>query len=220
MKKEIKSTTSLLNSLNSILEDNIIRITMYLHPIIYADSAVVEEVIEGAIYIDKRNKYHTDVNPYREINGPLSAYGEELEPPISDEYNSFVKDCRQLVEAYGFTVITQYRSQESKKSEYIVVFGIDDTPCGAVIYDLRISDHPFDATFPEELKDYVLSYLQMNKILDESATKAGINFSVEKVTVGSVKHDTWDRAFNRLDRKLRNMRNNIQKQLKAIKSRT
>ena len=57
MRKEIKSTTSLLNSLNSILEHNIIRITMYLHPIIYADSEVVEEVIEGAIYTDKRGTY-------------------------------------------------------------------------------------------------------------------------------------------------------------------
>lgn len=213
MKKEIKSKTSILNS---IVQDNIITITMYLHPIIYSDSEIVEEVIEGTIYTDRKGKYHTDVNPYREINGPLSEYGEELEPPISDEYNSFVSDCRQLVEAYGFTVIKQYRSEDSKKSEYIIVFGVDNTPYGAVVYDLRISAHPFDATFPEELKDYVLNYLQMNKILDESATKAGINFSIEKVTVGSVKHDTWDRAFNRLDRKLRNMRNSIKKQLNAI----
>lgn len=215
MKKEIKSTVSLVDVINSISPDRIIRITMYLHPVVYVDS----EVIEGAMYVDRGGKNHTDVNPYREINGPLSEYGEELEPPISDEYDAFIRDCKQLVESYGFTIIKQYRSEESKKSEYIVVFGIDDTPYGAVIYDLRISDHPFDATFPDELKEYVLNYLQMNKILDESATEAGINFSVEKVTVGSVKHDTWDRAFNRLDRKLKNMRNSIKKQLNAIKNR-
>lgn len=215
MKKEIKSTESLLTILNSISPDCIIRITMYLHPVVYSDS----EVIEGAMYTDDKGKYHTDINPYREINGPLSEYGEELQPPIADEYNSFIRDCRQLVEAYGFTIIKQYRSEESKKSEYIIIFGIDDTPYGAVIYDLRISDHPFDATFPDELKKYVLNYLQINKILDESATEAGINFTIEKVTVGSVKHDTWDRAFNRLDIKLRNIRNSIKKQLNAINNR-
>lgn len=201
MKKEIRSAESHLTILNSISPDHIVRITMYLHPIIYSDS----QVIEGAIYTDKKGKRHTDVNPYREINGPLSKYGDELEPPIEDEYNSFVEDCVQLVKAYGFTIITRYRSQDSKKSEYIVVFGIDDTPYGAIVYDLRISDHPFDATFPEELKEYVLKYLQMNKVLDESATAAGINFSIEKVTVGTTQNDRWDRAFNRLDRKLRDI---------------
>lgn len=215
MFKQIKSAQSHLNILDSISPSCIIKITMYLHPIIYSDS----EAIEGAIYVDKKGKRHTDVNPYRELNGPLSKYGEELQPPIEDEYNSFVDDCAQLVKAYGFTIITRYRSDNSKKSEYIVVFGIDDTPYGAIVYDLRISDHPFDAKFPEELKEIVLNYLQMNKVLDESATAAGINFTVEKITVGLSKHDTWDKAFNRLDRKLRDMRNSVKKQLNAIKNR-
>ena len=212
MKKHILSSTN--RYLSNIPENNIIHIIMYLHPIVYADS----EAILGSIYQDEKQNYHTDINPNREINGPLSEYGDELEPPIEEEYNAFVDDCVDLVKAYGFTIIKRIRSTDSKKSEYIILFGIDDTPYGAIVYDLRISDHPFDATFPKELRSDVLKYLKMNKVLDESATEAGINFSVKKVTVGEVKHDTWDRAFNRLNRKLRDMRNSIKKQLNAIKN--
>lgn len=195
---------------NSILnQKSEIHVVMYLRPTIYESSKIL-----SAVYYDKKTRrYHTDVNPDRIINGPLSEYKQELESPIRDEYNSFIEDCKFLIEETGFTIISQSTSEDSKKSEYFIVFGIDDTPYGKLVYDLRISDHPFDATFPEEAKAEVMEYLKINKVLDGSATEAGIDFSVEKITVGGVRSDTWDRAFTRLYNKLKTMRKRIQVQL-------
>lgn len=198
----------LINSALLFPEDTIY-ITMYLYPIIYSDIAICA----AASYDPKDRKYHTDVNPSRIINGPLSGPGEELEPPLSDEWETFISDCKWLVTELGFKIITTNRSDDSEKSEYVITYGIDDTPCGTIVYDLRLSDHPFDATFPEELKDEVLKYLKINTILDGTATKEGIDFQVEKVTVGTVHNDSWDRAFNRLYLKLKEMRRKVRTRL-------
>lgn len=214
MKKLIHAKTALSDAeqlLKNIPKSNIIKVTMFLRPEIYLDS----EAITGSVNWDSvQKKYYTDVNPSRIINGPLSNYGEELEPPIKEEYDGFIEDCAWLIDNSGFFIISRYTSTDSEKSEYIIVFGMDDDPCGSIVFDLRISDHPLDAEFPEELKDDVLQYLKINKVLDESATKAGINFRVEKVTVGAVKDDTWGRAFDRLGNKLDLMRRKVRKQLK------
>jgi len=216
MKKYIKDDTlevSLDSLTKGLSKYNIIYITMYLHPIIYVDS----QEITGSISWKKNDRrYHTDVNPSRVINGPLSGYGEELESPIKEEYQSFVDDCVDLVNTLGFRIISRYTSTDSKKSEYLILFGMDDDPCGLIVYDFRISDHPFDAEFPEELKDKALEYLKMEKILDGSATKAGIDFQIEKVTVGSVKNDTWDRALNRAFQRLKRMKNSIKRKQKSM----
>lgn len=212
MKRYIRSTHELI--LGSIPQENILYVTVYLRPEIYIDS----EIVLGSVIYDKIKKsYQTDVNPSRRINGPLSDYGEELEPPIQEEYDEFIDDCAWLIDNSGFTILKRSRSTDSKKSEYIVVFGMKDEPCGAIVFDLRISDHPLDTTFPEELKDEALNLLKMNKVLDESATKAGINFRVEKVTVGKVTDDTWNRAFDRLGNVLDGMRIRVRKQINREK---
>jgi len=192
-------------------DNDVINITMYLYPEIYSD---FEYIASAVSYDSKSHRYHTDVNPLRVINGPLSEYGQELESPIKEEYESFIQDCIWLVEESGFTIIDQHKSEESKKSRYILVYGIDDSPCGTIVYDLRLSDHPFDANFPEEWKDAALEYLQVNKILDGTATKAGIDFQIEKITVGAHRFDTWDKAFNRLYLLLKRMRNKVQIRLR------
>ena len=189
-----------------------IHVTMYLYPEIYSDFA---SIVGAVTYNSKERRYHTDVNPARIINGPLTEYGQQLEEPIKGEYQSFINDCLWLVNELGFTVIKQERSTDSQKSEYIIVFGIDDIPCGTLVYDLRISDHPFDIGFPEDWKDIALQYLQMNNVLDGTATKAGIDFQVEKVTVGAHRNDTWDKAFNRLYLELKKMRNAVKIRLKT-----
>lgn len=205
MKKFIKNTVDT----SPLFDENTIHVVMYLYPIIYTDISVYAT----AGYNPKDKKYHTDINPARVINGPLSGPGEELEPPISTEWDGFIDDCKWLVKELGFTIIHTNRSDESDKSEYIITYGIDKTPCGTIVYDLRLSDHPFDATFPEELKDKALEFLTINKILDGTATKEGIDFQVEKVTVGAVRNDTWDRAFNRLYLKLKEMRRKVKTRL-------
>lgn len=208
MKRYIHYDAQMLSSINVVI---------YLYPIIYEDSAFIRDtaLVASAVSLDAQGRYHTDINPSRVINGPLSEYGVELEPPISDEWDSFVEDCKWLIKEVGFTEIQSERSEQSKKSEYVLLYGIGDTPCGSIVYDLRISDHPFDAKFPEEYKDAALEYLQINKILDGTATKAGIDFQIEKITVGSVKHDTWDKALNRLYNLLRTMKKKVQIRLKT-----
>ena len=210
MKRLIKNSTQT----NVQLQEPVIKIVMYLHPDIYED---IERVLANVNYDPRSKKYHTDVNPSRIINGPLSEYGQQLENPIKDEYENFIKDCVWLIKEVGFTIIKQEQSLDSQKSEYLIIYGIDDTPCGTLIYDLRLSDHPFDATFPEHLKDEVVKYLEMNKILDGTAGKAGIDFTVEKITIGTVEDDTWDRTFNRLYLKLKKIRNAVRVRLQSRK---
>ena len=186
-----------------------IKITMYLKPIIYE----VSYVVSVYTFNKESKKYQTNINPSRVINGPLSDYGEELTSPLKDEFSEFQSDCLLLIQENGFTVITHNVSEDSEKSEYTVVYGLDkdNKPYGHLIFDIRISDHPFDATFPKELKAQVLQYLKMNNILDGTATKAGIDFAIEKITVGDIIDDTWDRVFNRLDILLKKLRRKVRK---------
>ena len=187
--------------------DKIIRITMYLKPIFYEDSSIFSTVT----FDEKTKRYSTDINPSRILNGPLSGPGEELQSPIREEWESFIKDCKFLVEEVGFTIISTHTSEDSKKSEYIITYGIGNTPCGTLVYDLRISEHPFDANFPDSAKAEALEYLKMNNVLDETAAKAGIDFQVESVIVGGVKNDTWNRAFTRLYNILKRMNKKVKK---------
>lgn len=186
--------------------NSIINVSVILSPILYQDSSIL-----AGIHKD-HGKWVCDTNPSRVIDGPLSGIGEELENPIKDEYDQFIDDCKFLIEHSGFIIIDSYRSTTSYKSEYILVFGMKDQPCGKLVFNLRISDHPLDSyKFPEQQKLKALEYLKMNKILDGSAEKAGIDFRIDKVIIGSVKHDTWSRAINRLSDRLDRIRNLIRK---------
>lgn len=195
--------------MENYVNDDVIRITLYIKPIIYS----VSDIAASYSFNEKTKKYETGINKERIINGPLSNYGEFLVPPIADEFKEFQEDCLLLIQEYGFTVIDHYVSTDSKKSEYTIVYGTtkNGKPYGYLIFDIRVSDHPFDAKFPDELKPVVLEYLKMNKIIDGSATEAGIDFVVDKVTVGSVVDDTWDKAFNRLDDLLYKLKRRIRR---------
>lgn len=192
-----------------------IKITMYLYPLIYSDS----EAVTGSVSFNKKeHRYHTDINPSRMINGPLSGYKQELENPIKEEYDSFIDDCVWLIKEVGFTILKQERSTNSEKSEYIVIFGMDDEPCFTLIYELRISDHPFSAKFPEEWKDEIVEKLNMEWVLDGTLHKEGIDFAIDKITVGAKKDDTWDKAFQRLYDTLAKIRRRIRARLNERKT--
>ena len=196
------------------LDDSVIRVTMYIRPIIYEQA---ELIFAAGSYDATSHKYHTDINPNRTINGPLSPYHQELETPIREEYENFIDDCKWLINEVGFTIIDTHTSEDSDKSEYILTFGMKDQPCGTLVYNLRISDHPYDATFPEEWKEKAEEYLKVNHILDAEISRDGISFEIEKVTVGTVANDTWDKAFTRLYQKLRQMKRKVRTRLSATK---
>ena len=185
---------------------NIINIVMYVYPILYETS----DILSAVTYDKKSRKYKTDINPSRIINGPLSGPGEELESPLKDEWLAFIEDCKFIVKEVGFTIIDDSISDESGKSEYILTYGINETPCGSIAYDIQISDHPLDAKFPDEAKDTVLKYFIEHDVLDENASKDGIDFQVEKVMVGGVKEDSWNRALNRLYNVLKRMKTKVE----------
>ena len=197
MKKYVKSSSGAIPT---------IYIQMFLRPIFYEDFGIA-----AAIEFDESTrKRKSDNNPSRIINGPLSGPGEELESDIEYEYNRFIQDCKFLIETPDFTIIHSERSDDSKKSEYILMFGMKDKPCGRIVFDLRISDHALEEYhFPDNFKKLALEYLKMNNVLSGEASEAGIDFQVEKVLVGNVKNDTWDRALNRLFGRLRTLRNKV-----------
>lgn len=197
-----------------IILNDTVHVVMYLKPIIHQSSKIFSSVA----FNKNRNEAHTDVNPSRIINGPLSNAGEEIEPPLKDEFDKFKDDCVFLINELGFEILSRYTSTDSKKSEYVIIYGMKDDPCGTLVFDIRISDHSLDnMSFPEELKPKIFELLKMNNVLSGDATLAGIDFCIEKVTVGSVVDDTWDRAFNRLFDVLNRVRNKIRVRNKVRK---
>lgn len=211
MKKYIKS-----NAYN-FPDSNIIRVTLSLYPLIY-DYTAEESKISASVSFDGK-RYHTDVNPSRLINGPLSDVDEVLSPDLEKELKSFYDDCEFLIENRGLKILDRYRSNESKKSEYFFIFGMNNDPCGVLIFDVRISDHGLDATIPDEKKAEIYEKLKLDKIIDESILPENINFKIESILIGNVEEDSWDRAFYRVDLKLRQIRNRIRAKLNEMRNR-
>ena len=131
-----------------------LQVTIYLYPILYEDTKI--------------------------INGYLPDFGEELESPIKECWESFIKDCKFVIQEAGFTV-KSINNKELMKPEVVLSYCKDHVVYGTMTVKLRVSDNPFDATFPEAYKENVLEYLNENSILDGTATKAGMDFQVEKV---------------------------------------
>lgn len=148
-----------------------LQVTIYLYPILYEDTKI--------------------------INGYLPDFGEELESPIKECWESFIKDCRLVIQEAGFTVKST-DNNELMKPEVVLSFCKDHVTCGSITVTLRISDNPFDASFPEAYKEKVLEYLNENSILDGTATKAGIDFQVEKVVTAGVTLPFWSDAMYHL----------------------
>lgn len=189
-----------------------IKVSIFIEPIFYEDTPLIASVEKIG------NKWITDNNPSRILNGPLSDNGQELEPPIKDEYERFIRDCKDMIKLSDFTIIDSMRSTVSNKSEYVIFFGMNDEPYGKVVVELRISDHILDKyKFPDEIKQKALEYLKINKILDGSATEANIDFQIEKVVVGGIKNDTWARALTRLGNILDAVRVKIRKAINRQK---
>lgn len=174
-----------MNTVQPFNKENRIQVTVQLHPLLYVDS----EVFDSAL---------TDVNQNIFINPPLPGLGEELENPIKDEWERFIKDCIYVTKEAGFNIIKNEYDSESNKSEAVITYGIGNNPDGKIICNLRISEHPFDAIFPEEYKAKVQEYLKESSILDGTARKAGIDFQVEKVIVDGIETDSWLNGFNKL----------------------
>ena len=127
------------------------------------------------------------------INGYSTYFGEELENPIKECWASFIKDCRFVIQEAGFTVKST-NNNELMKPEVVLSYCKDHVVYGTMTVKLRVSDNPFNATFPEEYKEKVLEYLNENSILDGTATKAGIGFQVEKVVAAGVTLPFWSDA--------------------------
>ena len=188
-----------------------IHVNFYIEPVFHEDSEIFSAVEK--VYDEKSRKYvyKSDNNPDRKFTGPLTQTGEELEQPIRGEFESFIEDCEWIIKDNGFTIIDKKQSTESKKSEYFLFIGLGDKLCGTFVVDFRVSDHVLKKyVFPEEWKDRALEYLKMNNIVDKDFTKEKIDFKFDHVTIGTVVDDTWDGALNRIYRRLKSLRTNIQ----------
>ncbi len=148
-----------------------LQVTIYLYPILYEDTKI--------------------------INGYLPNFGEELESPIKECWESFIKDCKFVIQEAGFTV-KSINNNELVKPEVVLSYCKGHVVYGSMTVNLRISDDPFDSTFPEVYKEKVLGYLNENSILDGTAAKAGIDFQVEKVVAAGVTLPFWSDAMYHL----------------------
>lgn len=184
-----------------------IHIQMFIKPIFYEDSRIA-----SSVEFDKHTKkWVSDNNPSRIINDALFGPGEELGSPISEEYDRFIDDCKFIIKQCGFIIIHSERSDTSNKSEYILMFGMKNKPYGRLVFDFRISDHALkEQHFPDRFKEKAKEYLTMNHILDGTAQEQEIDFQVDKVLVGNVQNDTWNRALNRLADRLKILKSKVQ----------
>lgn len=164
-----------------------VKVTVYLHPLIFKDSAVLGP--------------DADESDPSQING--SGNGDELENPVRGEWDSFVEDCIWLVKEVGFTVIRDERNESPEKAGRIITFGTSDVPRGRIALELRVSERPFDVSFPEIFKERVSERLKMDLILDGAAADAGIDFQVDKVRIGKRKMKDLNDSFNLLYRVLK-----------------
>lgn len=183
-----------------------IHVQMFIRPIFYENSRIA-----SSVEFDKdKKKWVSHNNPSRTINGPLSGPGEELGSPISEEYDRFIEDCKFIIEQCGFIIIHSERSDTSNRSEYIWVFGMKNKPYGRLVFDFRISDHALKGQqFPDSFKEKAKQYLTMNHILDGTAQEQGIDFQVDRVLVGNVRDDTWNRALNRVAGRLEVLKSRV-----------
>ena len=194
------------NNIYDINKDNILTITFCTNPIV-----VAPRPIAATKYYDPKDKrYHTDINPNRVIEGPLSDENVPLTGDLADEWKLYIDDCHDLIETVGFIIFDQDPAPQSPKSHYFILYGMKDAPFGLLVFDLRISDHSnSDIEFPVSSMQDAYNKLKKLGIIDPAVALDDIAFPVENVLVGSVKHDSWDRAFNRLYNHLQKMRRKV-----------
>jgi len=184
--------------------NNALHITVYLHPLLYSDS----ELFGG--YDFTEDKLRADPNSISTfkgyVNAPLDCEGESFENPISEAWEHYIKELKWYIEQFKFRILSSERKDECEKSEYMISFGTDEADyIETIVCDLKMSDNPFEDDFPEIFKDKVLSYLTIDKILDGTARKAGIDFQVERTTV---QFDSCYDALSGVIFKLVNLRDN------------
>ena len=177
-----------------LLEGNTIHFTVYLHPVIYEDSKVMEGVeYDKSMFCDM-----TECIPIKLINEPLIGPGEELENPITSTWNDYIRECEWYVKETGFTVLSKTRNKDSKITKHVIEMGIENKQCGSIMCDLQMSNSPLFPHFPAEARDKVMQYLQIDRILDGSASDMGIDFQVERVVVNGVENDCFLRGLDSL----------------------
>lgn len=170
--------------------DNSIVVTIYLKPLIYSNSPFLCEVSDS------------ENNSGKCINGSWSEYGEQLENPVKNEWNHFIQDCEYLMTENGLKRFASKQTDGSDKAEYVAFYRKNGADFATLILGLKVADNPFDDTFPEALRPGASEYLKINNMLNGDAAKAGIDFVVEKIQVGNIATDSWDKAFNRMQNRL------------------
>lgn len=156
-----------------------IHLTMYLYPNIFLNSEVLSsfEIDEKAI---KTSDYF---NTTRYVNGPLDEESEEWSDP-ANQWKDFIKHILDYAVFFKFTQEGFERVDDDKQSRVEIKLNLNDELKLKIVLELRISDNPFDPTFPEEAKAEVLKSLAIPNVLSPKAGEVGV-FEIEKVIVDS-----------------------------------
>ena len=168
--------------------DRQISVTMYLRPLLYESS----EVFDGMIIDEKAFSR----------NSPGQGEGEELENPVKEKWEDFIRDIIWFIKEAGFTADHTHQAVDSEKAQCVISLKTGDDSFGSILFEMRISDDPLDPSIPENIKAKITESLKMNSVLDGTATENGIDFQVEKVAV-IIESNCWSDAlehlFNALD---------------------
>lgn len=166
-------------------------ISVYLKPLIYKNS----EILNGTLF--DANVYKK--GPWNDTSVMLNSTvgdGEELENPLESEFDSFAEECKWLVKEAGFTFAETERATETDRILYSISFYKGEAQCGSILFEIKISENPFDESFPENYKAIILEHITPEKLLDGTTKDVGIDFQVEKVVVENMEKNSWYQALD------------------------
>ena len=157
-----------------------IHLTMYLYPNIFLNS----EVLSSFEIEDRAIKEPDYFNTTRYVNGPLEKDSDEWSDP-ANQWKDFIKHILDYAEFFKFAQDTFERVDDDEKSHVEIKLNLNNEINFKIVLELRISDNPFDSTFPEEAKAEVLKHLAIPNVLSPNAGEVGV-FEIEKVIVDTV----------------------------------
>ena len=154
-------------------------LTIYLYPNIFLNSNVL-----SSFEIDEKSIKEPDYfNTTRYVNGPLEKDGEEWSDP-ANQWKDFIDWILDDADIFEFTQESFQRVDDADKSRVEIKLNLKNEIDISIVLELRISDDPFDSTFPEEAKEEVIKHLAITNILSPNAGEIGV-FEIEKITVDS-----------------------------------
>jgi hypothetical protein len=191
-----------------------INMTIYLYPNIFLNSNVL-----SSFEIDEKSIKGSDCfNTTRYVNGPLEKDSDEWSDP-ANQWKDFIAHILDYATFFKFTQESFKRADDANKSRVEIKLSLKNEIDISIVLELRISDDPFDSTFPEEAKEEVLKHLAITNILSPNAGEIGV-FEIEKILVDSEMFrfylDAVDHLFEKIHCVVRSLHEKVKDETEFI----